>query len=137
MRFPKEIPVFGDLNYRGGCPSELADHITAVGMIKHQHPDLFAIMIHPKNEGKRTKRQAADEKRTGSLNKGASDFIFPCSPALVIELKRRDHTKSRWQDGQIAYLKAAQHMGAFACVALGWQGVLEAIELHVKLIAKP
>lgn len=128
MRFPKHIPVFGDPKFRGVCPKETADHITAVGMIKERHPDLFSIMIHPKNEGKRTGRQAMLERQAGSINKGASDFVFPCSPALVIELKRKDHTQSRWQEGQIEYLTNCQSLGAYACVALGWEAVIEAIE---------
>lgn len=128
MRFPKHISVFGDPTFRGACPVETADQITAVGMIKDHHPDLFAIMIHPKNEGKRNPRMAAMERQVGALNKGASDFIFPCSPALVIELKRRDHTLSRWETGQIDYLTSAQSMGSFVCVALGWQGLMEAIK---------
>lgn len=89
---------------------------------------MMSIMIHPKNEGKRTKHQAAMERQMGGLNKGASDFVFPCSPALVIELKRRDHTLSNWEAGQIDYLTNAQRLGAYVCVALGWQGLVEAIE---------
>ena len=67
------------------------------------------------------------ERQVGGLNKGASDFVFPCSPALVVELKRKDHTQSRWQDGQIDYLTNCQSLGAYVCVALGWEAALEAV----------
>ena len=132
MKIPDWLHCYGDPLYRGDCPSETADQITAIGMIKERWPSLHAIMIHPKNEGKRTPGQVHYERQMGGINKGASDMIFPASPPLVIELKRCDHTKSRWQPGQIDYLKACQEQGAFVCVALGWQGVIEAIETWIK-----
>lgn len=128
MKFPEWLKVFGDTKFRGDCPLEIADQITAIGMIREHHPKLFDVLIHPKNEGVRTARQAAIERQAGGLNKGASDLVFPCSPALVIEIKRQDHTKSRWEGGQIKYLKSCHEQGAFVCVALGWQGVMTAIE---------
>ena len=60
------------------------------------------------------------------MTKGASDIIIPGSPAFVCELKRRDHTKSRWEDGQQEYLTAAQDAGAFVCIALGADAAMEA-----------
>lgn len=132
MRFEGRIPVYGDPAFRGVCPTETADQITAIGMIKERWPELHAIMIHPKNEGKRTPQQVYYERQMGGINTGASDMIFPACPPLVIELKRRDHTKSRWQPGQLDYLKACKQQGAFVCVALGWQGVIQAIEAWIE-----
>ena len=60
--------------------------------------------------------------------KGAADVIIPASPAFVCEIKRRDHTKSQWQDGQQEYLNAAQKAGAFVCVALGADAAWEAFD---------
>ena len=130
MRFYDWLPVYGDPTFRGDCPSEYADHKTAIGMIKDHYPDLIRIIIHPKNEGKRNGFQAALERAIGGLNKGASDIIIPGCPTFVCELKRRDHTAKsvKWQPGQLDYLKSCQDQGAFVCVALGWQGVIEAIE---------
>jgi hypothetical protein len=59
---------------------------------------------------------------------GASDIIVPGCPAFVCEMKRQDHTKSRWQDGQIEYLLQAQENGAFVCVALGYVAAIEALK---------
>jgi len=43
-------------------------------------------------------------------------------------MKRQDHTKSKWQPGQLEYLEAAHYAGAFVCVALGWEAAMEAVE---------
>jgi len=47
--------------------------------------------------------------------------------SLVMELKRKDHTQSKWQPGQEAYLRAAQAAGAYACIALGYEAAIEAV----------
>ena len=45
-----------------------------------------------------------------------------------LQLKRRDHMQSAWQDGQVEYLTAAHQAGVFACVALGCNAAWEAFE---------
>ena len=72
------------------------------------------------------------EKAEGMV-KGASDIIIPGGPAFVCELKRRDHTKSVWQDGQQEYLYAAQRAGAFVCIALGHKAAREAFGRYLAI----
>ena len=69
--------------------------------------------------------QAARHKAEG-MTKGAPDVMIPGNPAFVCEIKRRDHTKSRWQDGQEDYLVTAKELGAFVCVALGADAAVNA-----------
>ena len=131
MRFPNNLKVFGDQSFRGDCPKETNEQITLVKCIRRQYPDtLGAVLVRVKNEGKRTQGQAHWDK-AGGLTKGAPDLIFPVSPALCIELKRRDHTQSSWSTGQKEYLEAAQKQGAFCCVALGADAAMEAIECYL------
>lgn len=90
------------------------------------YPDTYgAIAVHIRNEGQRRQGQANWQKAEG-MTPGAADIIIPGSPAFVCELKRRDHTKSGWQDGQIEYLQAAQAAGAYVCIALGCDAAMEA-----------
>lgn len=63
------------------------------------------------------------------MTPGAADIIIPCG--FVCELKRRDHTKSKWQPGQLEYLEAAQDAGCFVAVALGWEAALEAVDAWI------
>lgn len=132
MKFNPKIPVYGDLNYRGDCPSEDAEHVTFLNMVRGTYPDTWGkLIVHPKNEGKRNPRQVAWDKARGSITKGAVDFILPASPSFVCEMKRADHTKSKWQSGQEDYLYTAQEWGAFSCVALGHMGAWEAFKAWI------
>lgn len=126
MKFHPEIKVFGDTTFRGECPSETVEAVTFFAKLRREYPESYGkIATHIRNEGLRTYHQAAKQKSEG-MTKGASDILIPASIAFVCELKRQDHTKSKWQDGQQEYLLEAKKQGAFACVALGYIGAYEA-----------
>lgn len=127
MKFPEWLHIYGDTAWRGDCPTEDAEHVTFVNAVRRCYPKCAAVMVHVPNEGNRTASQASWEKARG-MNTGASDFIFAGAPSLVIEMKRRDHTKSRWQDGQVEFLQAARDRGAIVCAALGWEAALQAVK---------
>ena len=135
MKFPESLTVYGDQSYRGDCPSEASEQVAFFSELKRKYPLLHAIAIHPKNEGKRAKgqfQQLAMDKAMG-LNPGAADIVIPGSPAFVCELKRKDHTKSKFQPGQIPYLENCQTSGAFVCVALGHEAAMKAVDQYVKV----
>lgn len=129
MRFNKDIPVFGDVTFRGDCHKEDIEQIDFYSWLKEHHQIYHMLMIHPKSEGKRNVRQVNYESRTGGIPTGASDLIIPGNPCFVVELKRRDHTKSKWQKQQQPYLLAAKEAGCFVGVALGFEGAKEAFNL--------
>lgn len=127
MKFTSWLRVYGDQSWRGDCPTESAEQVTFMNRLRTQYADtLGRIAVHVKNEGKRHSWQAARDKAEG-LTKGAADIIIPGRITLLIELKRRDHTKSRFQPGQLEYLQAAHDMGAFVCVALGADAAMCAV----------
>ena len=129
MKFHSDIQVFGDTTFRGECPSESAEAVTFFAKLRREHPATYGLIAtHIRNEGLRTFYQATRQKSEG-MTKGAPDIIIPASPAFVCELKRQDHTKSKWQDGQQEYLLEAQKQGAFVCVALGYVGAYTAFNL--------
>src|SRR5690554_7745661 len=105
MKIPDWLPCYGDRSYRGSCPQEGAEQVTFFNRLRKEHPDTWGrLAIHPKNEGKRRGgqfQQLARDKAMG-LSPGASDIIIPGSPAFIVEMKRRDHTQSTWQPGQLA-----------------------------------
>lgn len=128
MKFPNWLKIYGDINHRNKkCPSEAAEQITFFNTLRREFPDYGRIALHPRNEGKRTYQQAARHKAEG-MSDGASDIIIPGSPCFVCELKRQDHTASRWQKGQIEFLSIAHEKGAFVCVALGYNAAMEAFK---------
>ena len=136
MKFESWLPVYGDQSYRGDCPTESNEQVTLFARMRKRWPDTIGrVAIHPRNEGKRTPGQVWHQKAEG-MTDGASDVIIPGCPAFVLELKRRDHTASTWQKGQVEYLKAAHEMGAFVCVALGADAAIEAIECYITKTTK-
>ena len=135
MKFPDFLKVYGDQSFRGECQTETSEQVAFFAELKRKYPNLHAIAIHPKNEGKRMKgqfQQLAMDKAMG-LNPGAADIVIPCSPAFVCELKRKDHTKSKFQPWQIPYLENCQTAGAFVCVALGYEAAMKAVDRYVKV----
>ena len=131
------FPVFGDTTYRGKCAAESVEQVTFFNRIRAQYPDTHgALAIHARNEQQLRGGQfggMAKQKAEGMVS-GASDIIIPGRITFVCELKRRDRTKSAWQDGQVPYLTAAHQAGAFACVALGCNAAWEAFEQWRKLV---
>ena len=135
MKLPKTIPIFGDTTYRGPCPHESVEQITFFNFLRYQYPKTYGLIaIHPRNEGARHHAQTIRHKAEG-LAPGAADIILPGAPTFVLEMKRKDHTKSKWQPGQIEYLEACKEAGAFVCVALGHKAAYDALEEWRKIFS--
>lgn len=128
--FDCPVPVYGDQKYRGDCPAEAVEQVTFFNRLRREYPDTYGrIALHPRNEGQLRdgQHQAMIARRAEGMALGAADIVIPGAPAFVCEIKRRDHTKSAWQDGQREYLAAAKAAGAFVCVALGADAAREAL----------
>lgn len=131
-KIPSSISVIGDTSYRNkGCPSETAEIITFFQELEKKHPELRKVSLHVKNEGKRNFFQARMDKACG-LTTGACDIIILTQPALLIELKRRDHTLSKTTDKQINFLQKASDNGCKTCFALGASEALKFVDMAVK-----
>ena len=130
MKIPKEIKVYGSTN-SGVVPSESIEMITFFNKLRREHPEYAAIAFHCRNEGKRTLQQTQKQKAEG-LTVGVPDIIIPCNPPFVCELKSRSPRATITQE-QIDYLLQAQELGAFVCVALGYEGAMEAFKKCVHL----
>jgi hypothetical protein len=132
MKLPNDIQVYGDTDYRGDCPTEAAEQVTFFARIRRKYPDTWGrLALHPRNEGKRTHFQVAHQKAEG-MTSGACDIVIPGNPTFLCELKRRDHTQSVWQKDQEQYLRTAQQLGSFACVALGVDAAEEAFNAYIE-----
>lgn len=126
------VLAFGDIGYRGKCPVETLEQTTFFGRVRRQYPETWGrLALHPRNEAllKGGQFAAIQRHKAEGMTPGAVDIVIPGAPAFVCEMKRRDHTKSKWQDGQEDYLIAAHQAGAFACVALGCEAAWEAFEI--------
>ena len=136
MRFFKGLRVYGDVNFRCDCPMEDAELKTFFSDMRSMHPQkdiLKHVVFHVNNEGKLSHKQVAEIKAKGGLVKGVSDIVGVGSPMLIIEVKRQDHTKSSYEPGQENFLKMSHQAGAFTCVALGWEGIFQALDAWLEL----
>lgn len=131
MKFDSNLKVYGDISFRGNCPKEEVEQITFFNELKRLYPDIAELATHINNEGVKSKQKAMRDARNG-LNQGFADIIIIGLPVCLIEMKRKDHTKSRWQPNQKEKLLLAQEIGAFSCVALGYVAALEAVEDWIK-----
>ena len=131
-KLPKHIRVFGNTEWRGKCATEDSEVASFLVWLKHYHPNYAKVCTHIKNEGARTYGQARYDKSMG-MSKGFADIVILSTPALAIEAKRKDHTKSKLSDEQIEHLSAVREMGGFACVALGLDGMKEAFQNYLIL----
>lgn len=137
MKMHEDIKVFGNMDFRGDCALEDAELITFFNQLRIKYPKLAKIAIHPDNEGLifgTGFNNNIRQKAKGAIRNGAADIIIVGCPSFVCEMKRKDHTKSRWQDGQVDFLQTSQKLGAFVCVALGYEAAIEALNDWLKLI---
>lgn len=126
-----DIPVYGDVTFRGDCPKEDQEQISAFNWLRLEYPEtLGRLALHPRNEQQLRggQHRGMIKQKAEGLTKGASDIVIPWCPAIVCELKRQDHTKSRFEDGQLDYLIAAKDAGCFVCVALGAKAFVSALK---------
>lgn len=129
LKDPMAAPyIVGDMDYRNkDCPTESAEQMTFLNQLKKKWPALGAVAVHVKNEGMLRGGQFSAKTKDQLMGavKGASDIIIPCTPPIVIELKRKDPTLSSVSIEQIQYLSDCQDLGAHVCIALGWEHAME------------
>ena len=128
MKIPSWMRTYGNQSYRGDCPHEDYALASFVDRIRKDYPSTYGLVLfHPKNEGKRTTEQMKADKRKG-FKKGVCDIVIAGNPTLFMELKRNNPMKSKWQDGQVEFLKAAHDGGAYVVLALGYEAALQAFD---------
>ena len=116
----------------GDQPSEAAEMTTFFNQLKKLHPDIHALALHVRNEGKRDHKDANIMKLQGGFIKGAPDIVIMGKPTFLCEMKSKSK-KSRVAKEQIEFLERADKAGCFCCVAYGWEAAIEAVREWVGL----
>ena len=131
MKTPEWLPKFGDLPKSTSNPAEDYVLSSVVSRIRKDYPTTYGLVaFHVKNESKRTTTQIKIDKMKG-LTKGVSDLIVIGNPTLCMEIKKDN--SCRFEDGQLQFLEQAQKGGAFACLAIGYQGALDAFHHWIEI----
>lgn len=132
---PPEIPIYGG-DYRGKCPLEKVEQSSFFNRVRQKYPETWGrLAVHVRNEGLLQNGQfsAITKHRMEGMVAGAVDIIIPGMPAMAMEMKRLDPTKSDLSDDQVKYLLAAQAVGAYACIAYGAVAAWEAFSYWLGL----
>jgi len=115
----------------GKQPSEAAEMTTFFNQLKKRYPEIHALALHVRNEGKRDHKDTNIMKMQGGFIKGAPDIVIVGSPTFLCEMKSKAKT-SRIAKEQTSFLERADRAGCFCCVAYGWEAAMEAVEEWIK-----
>lgn len=122
------ILVF-DSGYRGDCPKEETDQIGYGLWMQHRFPDVLWFHV-PNETGTRSGPQFVEKRRRMGVRSGVSDNVILTSginhKCGLIELKRRDKTKSTVSKSQNQVLEEAIAEGHFGAVAYGLDEIKKA-----------
>lgn len=118
-----------DSGYRGDCPKEETDQISYGLWMQHRFPDVLWFHV-PNETGTRSGPQFVEKRRRMGVRSGVSDNVIltrginhKCG---LIELKRRDKTKSKVSKSQNQVLEEAIAEGHFGAVAYGLDEIKKA-----------
>lgn len=115
------IYVF-DSGYRGDCPKEETEQMAYGTWMKWRFPDILWFHV-PNETGTKSGAQFVLKRQKMGVRKGVSDNVILTAgvnhKCALIELKRRDKTKSKIGKEQMEILHQAHDLGHFAAIAYG------------------
>ena len=103
---------------------ETAEHLTFVSYIHNHYPCLP--LVHIKTRALSLGDRLSLTRAWEALCKGASDIIILHKVPFVMEIKRKDLSRSVVSDDQIEFLNNCDSLGCFTCIALGHQAAIAA-----------
>lgn len=140
------IPIYGDVSFRGECKKEDPELSYGYQALKLKYPQYEHLFFHVVNEWKPT-GSTSYAHYTKLLNKGMkprlADFIcLPVkhgAPAFLCEVKRLNIAESLKSKArkehyleQISLLSSQKQNGAVVCVALGGHNLVQAFTEYVE-----
>lgn len=118
-----------DSGYRGDCPKEETDQISYGLWMQHRFPDVLWFHV-PNETGTRSGPQFVEKRRRMGVRSGVSDNVILTRginhKCALIELKRRDKTKSKVSKSQTDVLEEAILEGHFGAIAYGLDEIKKA-----------
>ena len=124
------LRVYGHQS-KGKQPSEAAEMTTFFNQLQKRYPEIHALALHVRNEGKRDHKDTNIMKTQGGFVKGAPDIVIAGSPTFLCEMKSKAKV-SRIAKEQTEFLERADAKGCFCCVAYGWEAAMQAVEDWIK-----
>lgn len=111
-----------DSGYRGECPKEETDQMAYGLWMQYRFPDVLWFHV-PNETGTKSGPQFVEKRRKMGIRSGVSDNVILTNGVNhkcgLIELKRRDKTKSTVSKTQMQVLEEAYDEGHFPAIAYG------------------
>lgn len=127
-RLSSGIYVF-DSGYRGDCPKEESDQMGYGLWMDHTFPQVLWFHV-PNETGTSSRVQFVLKRQKMGVKPGIGDNVIMTPgefhSAGMIELKRRDKTKSKLSAKQKEVLTEAARLGHYAAVAYGLEEIKKA-----------
>lgn len=118
-----------DSGYRGDCPKEETDQISYGLWMQHRFPNVLWFHV-PNETGTKSGPQFVEKRRRMGVRSGVSDNVILTRginhKCALIELKRRDKTKSKVSKSQTDVLEEAIVEGHFGAIAYGLEEIKKA-----------
>lgn len=125
-----------DSHYRGGCPVEDADQMNCTSWIEYQYPQYSRLYWHTVNESNMPVQGRVKAAKKG-LKPGVSDIMFMVKrgkySGLVVELKRKDRTKSKISDDQDEFLFEMSEQGFYCAVCYGFEQFQKCVKEYLSI----
>ncbi len=125
-----------EVKYRGKCPKEDTDLINLVAWFNYQYPHLSPLLVHVVNESQLPVQARVMLKKKG-LKKGFPDLMLLIKnkeySGLMLELKRRDKTKSRTSKEQENYSVELSDQGFSSTFCYGLEQAKKCIQDYLKI----
>lgn len=122
--------------FRGNCDVEDQDQINFTSWFDYQYPHFSPLYFHVVNESMLPVQGRVKAKKKG-LKKGVSDIIILLKrgeySGLIIELKRRDKSKSRVTKEQMDFLYEVDEQGFFCAVCYGFEQAKKCVQEYLKI----
>ena len=111
-----------DSGFRGDCMLEDTEQINCISWLDYNYPEIAPLLFHVVNESMMPVNGRVKAKKKG-LRAGVPDMVFLYKVAgysgLIIELKRKDRTKSPIRKTQKEYLARFSGQGFATAICYG------------------
>ena len=123
-----------DTKFRGNCDVEDQDQINFTSWFDYQYPHHSPLYFHVVNESMMNPQGRVKAKRKG-LKAGVSDILILLKrgkySGLIIELKRKDKSKSRISKEQEGFLYEVSEQGFFSAVCYGFEEAQKCVKEYL------
>lgn len=125
-----------DSKFKGNCDVEDQDQINFTSWFDYQFPHYSPLYFHVVNESMMAVQGRVKAKKKG-LKKGVSDIMILLKrgeySGLIIELKRKNKSKSKVSTEQMDFLHEVDEQGFYCAVCYGFEQAQKCVKEYLTI----